>query len=133
VASLCAEESAELGPLLTRAADTVEQLCKPEQVYVCLWSHAGRERGHIHFVVQPATSEIIESHGSVQGPALQMEMFSRDVAPDADAVEAFAAAARALMRPSVYDSAGGAAAWLRLAQAHHARVRWTCGLLRHLR
>jgi hemoglobin len=121
VGLLSSEEAEELGPLLTRASDVVSRLCRPEQVYVCLWSHADRQAGHVHFVVQPATSRTISEHGGAHGPALQMEMFSRDVSPDIDAVEAFAAAARALMRPSVYEFAGGTDAWLRLARAHHER------------
>jgi hemoglobin len=121
VGLLSSDEAEELGPLLTRVSDVVSRLCRPEQVYVCLWSHAGRQAGHVHFVVQPATSSTISEHGDVHGPTLQMEMFRRDVAPDADAVEALAAAARELMRPSVYEFAGGADAWLRLARAHHER------------
>ena len=48
------DESVELGPLLQRSADVVRELADPDQVYVCLWSHAGGVPGHIHFVVQPA-------------------------------------------------------------------------------
>ena len=121
VGALSAEEAAALGPLLRQTSMVVAELCRPEQVYVCLWSHADRRPGHVHFVVQPATSETIDEHGQVHGPALQAEMFRRDVIPDMEAVEALAARARALMRPSVYDYAGGADAWLRLARAHHQR------------
>lgn len=97
VAMLSGREAAELGPLLTRVSDVVRRLCAPEQVYVCLWSHAGRQPGHVHFVVQPATSESIDVHGGAYGPALQTEMFRRDVTPDVEAVEALAARARQLM------------------------------------
>jgi hemoglobin len=121
VADLSANESTELGPLLTRVADAVDQLCRPEQVYVCLWSHAGRARGHVHFVVQPATTGEIDAHGGAYGPALQAAMFAAGRLPEEAAVEDFAASARTLLRPSLYDYAGGAPAMLRLAQAHHAR------------
>jgi hemoglobin len=121
VGALSTEESAELGPLLTRVAGAVQQLVEPEQVYVCLWSHADRAAGHVHFVVQPATTAIVEDHGGAYGPALQTEMFARGVSPDEGAVRAFCASARALLRPSLFDSAGGADAMLRLARAHHAR------------
>jgi diadenosine tetraphosphate (Ap4A) HIT family hydrolase len=40
VGDLSAAESAELGPVLTKAAGVVQRLLEPEQVYVCLWSHA---------------------------------------------------------------------------------------------
>lgn len=121
VGGLTSEESAELGPLLTRVAGVVQRLVSPEQVYVCLWSHAGRAPGHVHFVVQPATADAIEAHGGAYGPTLQTAMFEARETPDAAEVEAFCAAARAVLRPSLFEFAGGAAAMLRLAEAHHAR------------
>ena len=57
VADLTAEETAELGSLLQRTTATIEQIAQPDQVYVCLWSHAGWTPGHIHFVLQPARNE----------------------------------------------------------------------------
>src|SRR3954454_11416762 len=42
VGELGDEEAAELGPLLARSAAVVDELVQPEQVYVGLWSHAGR-------------------------------------------------------------------------------------------
>ena len=98
VADLTTEESADLGPLLTWTAGVVDKLVAPEQVYVCLWSHAGRERGHVHFVVQPATAEAIDSHGGY-GPALQTAMFARGELPEASAVESFCDQARELLTP----------------------------------
>lgn len=80
-------EQSELGPLLARTADVVRELCAPHQVYVCLWSHAGGQPGHIHFVVQPAPRP--EPDGP-KGPALQMQMFDAGVLPPRDDVEAFA-------------------------------------------
>src|SRR5437763_17176054 len=76
VAQLSPPESAALGPLLVQAADVVSTLCAPEQVYICLWSHAERRPGHIHFVVQPVTTAVVEDHAGAYGPALQTEMFS---------------------------------------------------------
>ncbi len=90
---LDADEAAEMGPLLQRAAAVVDALVQPEQVYVGLWSHAGRRRGHVHFVVQPATTVAIEAIGDY-GPHLQARMFDRDDAPDADEVERFSEDAR---------------------------------------
>ena len=38
-------------------------------IYVCLWSDADRRPGHIHFVVQPVTADVIRRFGA-HGPAL---------------------------------------------------------------
>ncbi|HEX6762150.1 MAG TPA: hypothetical protein VF094_05065 [Gaiellaceae bacterium] len=95
VAGLDEDEAAELGPLLRRAAAIVDELVEPEQVYTCLWSHAGREPVHVHWVVQPATSADIDAVGAY-GPALQVGLFERNVQPDPAAVAAFADRARAV-------------------------------------
>jgi len=94
VADLTPDEAAELGPLLHRATALVTELVQPEQVYVCLWSHAGGEPGHIHFVVQPATRELMERHGTF-GPMLQVAMFEAREPLDEVEVEAFCDRARA--------------------------------------
>jgi diadenosine tetraphosphate (Ap4A) HIT family hydrolase len=99
VAALSAEEAAELGPLLQRTAAVVSELAAPDQVYVCLWSHAGGEPGHIHFVVQPVTPETMSAHGT-HGPRLQVAMFDRGEPPDPAAAAAFAARARELLARS---------------------------------
>ncbi|GGO33111.1 MULTISPECIES: HIT family protein [Streptomyces] len=86
VHELSAEEAAGLGPLLVRVADAVRAVVGDcEQVYVCLWSHAGRVPGHIHFVVQPARTGDLDRHAA-HGPALQVAMFAEGAGPDADAV-----------------------------------------------
>jgi diadenosine tetraphosphate (Ap4A) HIT family hydrolase len=93
VSELSAAEAAELGPLLGRAATVVDALVEPEQVYVCLWSHAGGVPVHIHWVVQPVTRELMDRYG-VLGPALQRTMFDeRQESPLAE-VEVFAERAR---------------------------------------
>ncbi|MET8676671.1 hypothetical protein ABZW18_03475 [Streptomyces sp. NPDC004647] len=86
VADLAAEETGELGPLLQRVSAAVTTTMNPEQVYVCLWSHAGAVPGHIHFVVQPALKDDLDRH-SAYGPALQMAMFDAGIVPDGAAVE----------------------------------------------
>lgn len=93
VAELEDDESAELGPLLRKAAAVARDLTDAEQVYVCLWSHAGGEPVHIHFVVQPVTAETKAEWGAY-GPGLQVAMFNRGEALDLSAVERFAAEAR---------------------------------------
>lgn len=90
---LIENEAAELGTLLRTASVVVAELTAPEQVYVCLWSHAGGEPGHIHFVVQPVTREAMEKH-QAYGPRLQVAMFAAGETPDAGAVEAFCDRAR---------------------------------------
>jgi diadenosine tetraphosphate (Ap4A) HIT family hydrolase len=55
VADLTDEEAAALGPLLRQASAVAGALVEADQVYNCLWSHAGGTPGHIHYVVQPVT------------------------------------------------------------------------------
>jgi diadenosine tetraphosphate (Ap4A) HIT family hydrolase len=94
VSELTEREASELGPLLHRAAAVVEELVAPDQVYTCLWSHAGGMPVHIHYVVQPATRELMDRY-SDYGPHLQVAMFDAGVLPTEHEVEAFADRARA--------------------------------------
>jgi diadenosine tetraphosphate (Ap4A) HIT family hydrolase len=93
VGELDAEEADELGSVLRRAAAVVDALVQPEQVYVGLWSHAGRRRVHIHFVVQPATTDAIERAGDY-GPGLPAAQFELDEKPPRAEVETFCENAR---------------------------------------
>jgi diadenosine tetraphosphate (Ap4A) HIT family hydrolase len=93
VSELSDAESAELGPLLKRTAAIVEALTRPDQVYVCLWSHAGWKPGHVHFVVQPVPRELRKLYPN-QGPALQAAMFKHGTEPPPEEVEALAERAR---------------------------------------
>ncbi|MGA4851430.1 hypothetical protein ACOBQB_36200 [Streptomyces sp. G5(2025)] len=68
-----------------------------EQVYVWLWSHAGRTPGHLHFVVQPARTSDIDRHGGAYGPALQAAMFRAGGQPEPAAVEAFCGRVRKML------------------------------------
>src|SRR5438270_12275711 len=61
VADLSPGEAAELGPLLRQASAVAHELAGDpsdpvEQVYNCLWSHAGGRPVHIHYVIQPVTT-----------------------------------------------------------------------------
>ena len=94
VADLTPEEAAELGALLRQACAVVTELDHPEQVYVTLWSHMDAVPGHIHFVVQPVSSQTMQEHDGRHGVRLQVEMFDRRIHPDADAAAAFAERAR---------------------------------------
>ena len=93
VADLTREEAAGLGPVLHTAASIVTELLQPDQVYVCLWSHAGGVPGHIHFVVQPITRDAMDERG-FHGPTLQVAMFAADITPAHADVEAFCDRAR---------------------------------------
>ncbi|MGW8375559.1 hypothetical protein [Streptomyces sp. ODS28] len=86
LADLVPEEAAELGPLLQRVSGALDAVLEPEQVYACLWSHAGAVPGHIHFVVQPVSGEDMGEH-EAYGPALQTAMFLAGRLPDAARVE----------------------------------------------
>jgi len=87
LADLNAVEAAELGPVLANVARAVTLASSevgnaPGQVYACLWSHAQREPGHIHFVVQPVGAALMERHDA-HGPELQVRMFRADEQMDA--------------------------------------------------
>jgi ATP adenylyltransferase len=97
VGDLDAGEAAELGPLLQRVAAAVAEIASPSQVYVCLWSHERREPGHVHFVVQPVTRELIDQL-DMHGPGLQASLFERGEPPEPGPAAAFAERARALLR-----------------------------------
>jgi ATP adenylyltransferase len=93
VAELTEAEASAVGTALLHASAVIEQLLHPEQTYVCLWSHAGRVPGHIHWVVQPvmqADMAELDAHG----PALQQAMFTRGEQPDPAAAAQFAESAR---------------------------------------
>ena len=95
VAELSAEESQELGPLLRLSSSVAVQLVGADQVYNCLWSHAGGVPVHVHFVIQPITKAQMTAFG-VHGPDLQTAMFSRGEMPDHADVERIADQARRL-------------------------------------
>ena len=97
VSELTEAEAAELGPLLVRSAAVVDELVNPEQVYTGLWSHAGGIPVHIHYVIFPATRELMDEHGDY-GPHLQVAMFDAGITPPEAEVEAFADRARAAFR-----------------------------------
>lgn len=93
VDELSEDEAVELGPLLRSASKVARDLTGAEQVYNCLWSHAGGRPGHVHYVVQPVTREQVASFDAY-GPALQVAMFIRGDPPDPAQIDAFAERAR---------------------------------------
>ena len=93
VSEMNMDEAEELGRLLRRSAAVLDDLIQPEQIYVCLWSHAGGRPVHIHYVVQPVTAGQMTEYDA-HGPFLQTAMFERGEQPSVPAVEAFAERAR---------------------------------------
>jgi diadenosine tetraphosphate (Ap4A) HIT family hydrolase len=87
-------EAEELGPLLRDVSRVAQELSGADQVYVCLWSHAGGVPGHIHFVVQPVRAGTVP-----HGPWLQVALFERGEPPAADAAADVAERARRLLAP----------------------------------
>jgi ATP adenylyltransferase len=98
VADLDDVAAGELGPLLRQAASVVEHLCQPEQVYVCLWSHGPTERKHLHFVIQPVTSELRIAYGGLRSEQLQAAMMKSGHESPAAEVEVFCSEARSRWR-----------------------------------
>jgi len=93
VADLTDDEATELGPLLREASGIAAEVVEADQVYNCLWSHAGGRPVHIHYVVQPVSRQQTSEYDGY-GPALQMAMFSAGAVPSRDDVERVAEAAR---------------------------------------
>ncbi|HJR92155.1 MAG TPA: hypothetical protein VJ938_06930 [Acidimicrobiia bacterium] len=93
VANLSDDEALAMGRVLQQAAQIVGRLTDPDQVYVCLWSHASRRPGHIHYVVQPVHLSTVEEFDA-HGPRLQAMMFDKGEFPAAAAVTEFVAEAR---------------------------------------
>jgi diadenosine tetraphosphate (Ap4A) HIT family hydrolase len=96
---LTEEEAQELGPLLHKMTSLIKNLLSPDQVYICLWSHAGWTPGHIHFVLQPSWDGLKEKHKK-PGPFLQVDLFAFGEKPNRDEVEAFAEKARQMLGAS---------------------------------
>ncbi len=96
VADLNDTEASGLGIVLLHASAVIRELLRPDQTYVCLWSHTGREPVHIHWVVQPVTRAQM-SDLNTHGPALQAAMFARGELPDAADAAAFAHSAREIL------------------------------------
>ena len=94
VAELNDEEASELGPLLKRIASKLTALTTSEQVYVCLWSHGGSEGKHLHWIIQPVSTETVRRYGGLRSEALQAAMFEAGEYPEDRAIEEFCAQAR---------------------------------------
>ena len=93
VVDLSETEAAELGPLLRLTSSVASQIVDADQVYNCLWSHAGGVPVHIHYVVQPVTKSQMSDFGAY-GPHMQVQMFARGDQPKPADVERIAELAR---------------------------------------
>lgn len=93
VDALTPDEALELGPLLRLTSAVARDLVNADQVYNCLWSHAGGVPVHIHYVVQPVTEAQMAALGAY-GPNLQVAMFANGDVPAAADVERVSAVAR---------------------------------------
>jgi diadenosine tetraphosphate (Ap4A) HIT family hydrolase len=94
VADLDDEAAAELGTLLRDAARVVEAICRPEQTYVCVWSHGQTERRHLHMLVQPVTAALVAQYGGLRSERLQARIMIAGEPLDDAEVEQFCQDAR---------------------------------------
>ena len=94
MANLDEVAASELGPLLRDAARVVEAICRPEQTYVCVWSHGRIERRHLHILVQPVTTALVAQYGGLRAEQLQARLMTTAEPPDPAEVERFCAGAR---------------------------------------
>jgi diadenosine tetraphosphate (Ap4A) HIT family hydrolase len=94
IADLDDVAAAELGPLLRDVARVAETLCRPEQTYVCVWSHGRTERRHLHILVQPVTTALVAQYGGLRSEQLQARLMTTAEPPDPGEVERFCADAR---------------------------------------
>ena len=94
IADLDDAAAVEMGPLLRDAARVVEAICRPEQTYVCVWSHGQTERRHLHILVQPVTTALVAQYGGLRSEQLQVKIMTTGVPPAPAAIEQFCADAR---------------------------------------
>jgi len=94
VADLDDGAAAELGPLLRDTARVVEAICRPEQTYVCVWSHGLTERRHLHILVQPVTTALVARYDGLRSEQLQARMLATGEPPDPAEIERFCADTR---------------------------------------
>ena len=90
-------ETTDIGPLLQEVSQVISDLLQPDQAYVCLWSHAGWQPQHLHFVVQPSC-EHLKNISDKPGPFLQAAIFQTGEVLNQAAVEQFCERARAAFK-----------------------------------
>ena len=75
-----------------------EELCRPEQTYMSLWSHGANARKHLHVAVQPVTAAVVARYGGLRSEQLQARMLASGDEPAVADVERFCERARELFR-----------------------------------
>jgi ATP adenylyltransferase len=98
VADLGDTAVAELGPVLRATARVVETLCRPEQTYVCSWSHGTDGRKHLHIAVQPVTAAVVARYDGARSERLQARMLASGEEPGIADIARFCEQARELFR-----------------------------------
>ena len=98
VADLGDTAAAEFGPVLRDTARVVEELCRPEQTYLALWSHGASARKHLHVAVQPVTTAVVARYAGMRSEQLQARMLASGDEPAIADVERFCEQARELFR-----------------------------------
>jgi hypothetical protein len=78
----------ELGSLLRLVENAIHIILKPDQIYICQWSHGDWKPGHIHFVVQPSWNSMKKEH-KMPGPYLQVDSFEADKKSPRGEIKAF--------------------------------------------
>jgi len=107
VADLGDTAAAEFGPVLRDTARVVEELCRPEQTYLALWSHGASARKHLHIAVQPVTTAVVARYGGMRSEQLQARMLASGDEPAIADVERFCEQARELFRTIISSRADG--------------------------
>ena len=107
VADLGDTAAAEFGPVLRDTARVVEELCRPEQTYLALWSHGASARKHLHVAVQPVTTAVVARYGGMRSEQLQARMLASGDEPAIADVERFCEQARELFRTIISSRADG--------------------------
>ena len=90
------EKVRELGPLLRSVTATIRVILKPDQIYICLWSHAGWKPGYLHFVIQPSWNHLKRKYQHPD-PFLQVDTFKANVLPSNKKIETFCKKAKGLV------------------------------------
>jgi diadenosine tetraphosphate (Ap4A) HIT family hydrolase len=94
---LTEEEVSGLGFLLRLVEKTIQTILKPDQIYICQWSHDNWNPEHIHFVVQPSWNYLKRKH-KIPGAFLQVDMCNADKKLPRKEVEEFCLKARTIIR-----------------------------------
>lgn len=88
------EETEEFGELFFKLNKAVEEVCKPEQIYISKW---GEETDHFHLLIQPVFRETRQRF-NLKGPTLQAKMVEKKEKPDWNKAEKIAIKIKSWMK-----------------------------------